>query len=413
MKVSTCRKEITPIDYFPCYLSGHAIRTEKATGIMDPLWTTCIVLDVKGTKVVWITVELIGLQKEFTDEIRNYICKEYGVDFSLIQVNFVHTHSAPEYQDVNFFGGPGAVSGYMDFVKEQILDCVKSCFEQEQIEVDAYYDTVSIEGCYSNRNGVEKPCDKGVTTVEFRNDQNEVVAGLCNFTCHSTVLGPQNLEVSSDLAGFVARHCESKWHVYPVIVIGAAGDMSNRHFRQGNDLKELNRVGHEMMSQVFYKDRLPKKLNIDTVSYHNFSFHEVYTPTLEDKERQYDEIKEKVEHAKTFDEKKTYTSALAMAKKGLACKPFDLNLECTYVCMGDFKYFVIPAELFSRFGIEIKKVMNCTCPILWGYCDYSVGYLGNIEDYGASFETASSDIPKGMTEKIVSEIVKFIKENER
>lgn len=412
MKVSTYRKEITPTQYFPCYLSGHAIRTEKAIGIMDSLWTTSIVLDVDNTKLVWISVELIGLEKNFTDEIRNEISKKYDVDFDLIHVNYVHTHSAPEYQEVNFFGGPGCVSGYMDFVKDQILDCVQSCFEQEQIDVEAYYDTVMLEGCYSNRNGIDKPCDKSVTTIEFRNNQNEVVAGLCNFTCHSTVLGPQNLMVSSDLAGYVARYCMSKWNVYPVIVIGAAGDMSNRYFRLGNDAKELNRIGEEMMSQVFYEGRKPKKLNLEKVSYHHFSYRATYFPVLEQKQKQYDEIKLKVENAQSYDEKKTYTSALAIAKKGLECKPYDLDLECAYVCLGDLRYFVIPAELFSRFGIEIKKAMDCACPILWGYCNYSVGYLGNIEDYGASFETASSDIPKGTTEKIVSEIMDFIKDCE-
>ena len=84
-------------------------------------------------------------------------------------------------------------------------------------------------------------------------------------------------------------------------------------------------------------------------------------------------------------------------------------MECYYVDMGDLRFFVIPAELFSRFGMQIKQAMNCKCPILWGYCNYSVGYLGNKEDYGASFETAASDIPIGTTEKIVEEIVEFIK----
>ena len=403
MLVSTSRKEITPTDYFPCYLSGHAIRTDIATGIMDKLWTTCIVLDVEGTKLVWVTVELIGLERSFTDEIRKNISEKYNVDVNLINVGYVHTHSAPEYQKTNFFGGPGAVDGYMDFVKEQVYSVVDDCFKKELIEADAYYDTVLIEGCYSNRNGVEKPCDKDVTTIEFRHGDT-VVAGLCNFTCHSTVLGPQNLEVSSDLAGFVARYCESKWGVYPVISIGAAGDMSNRHFRQGNDLKELNRVGNEMMQQVFIK-REPKKLNISSVSYKKYRFHEIYEPILSIKQKQYDDIKSKVDNASNFDEKKTYTSALAMAKKGLKCEPFELDLDCTYVTMGDLKYFVIPAELFSRFGKKIKETMNCACPILWGYCNYSAGYLGNIEDYGASFETASSDIPKGTTERIVEEII--------
>ena len=187
--------------------------------------------------------------------------------------------------------------------------------------------------------------------------------------------------------------------------------MSNRHYRQGNDLNELNRVGNEMMSQVFYENRTVKKLNITKPKVNLYRFHEVYQPKLENKQKQYDEIKSKVENAKTYDEKKTFTSALAMAKKGLACNPFDLDLQCAYVDLGDLRYFVIPAELFSRFGISIKKAMNCKCPILWGYCNYTVGYLGNIEDYGASFETASSDIPKGTTERITEEIIQFIKES--
>ena len=56
--------------------------------------------------------------------------------------------------------------------------------------------------------------------------------------------------------------------------------------------------------------------------------------------------------------------------------------------------------------------MGAKCSILWGYVNYSVGYLGNIEDYGNSFETSSSDIPCGTTEKIVDEIVTMIKKEE-
>ena len=239
MKVSTYRSEITPTkEFLPCYLSGHAIRTELSNGIINPLWATALVLDIDGTKLVWVSVELIGLDKVYTDVIRNQIQDKYGVDINLIIIDFVHTHSAPEYRKVNYFGGPGEVPGYMDFVKKQILKAVDICFKQNFIEVEAYYDTVTIDGCYCNRNAMEKPCDKTVTTVEFKNE-DKVVAGLCNFTCHSTVLGPQNLKVSSDLAGYVARACEKQWGVYPVIAIGAAGDMSNRHYRQGNDLNEL------------------------------------------------------------------------------------------------------------------------------------------------------------------------------
>lgn len=409
MKAITFKKEITPTGkYFPCYLSGHAIRTDQATGIMHQLWTTALLLSVEDTKILWITVELIGLNREYTDTIRKEINEKYGISTDAIYINYIHTHSAPEYQDVSFFGGPGAVKGYMDHVKKQIMEAVDNCFANEMIDVNALYQTVNIEGCYCNRNGKDKPCDKDVTLIKFVTAENEVVAGICNFTNHSTVLGPQNLKVSNDLAGYVARTCEEKWGVYPIVVIGAAGDMSNRLYRQGNDENELNRVGKEMMDQVFAQDNFVE-LSLHKPEITTYTYKETYYPDKAVKQQQYDEILAKVNNAKNFDEKKVFSSALGIAKKGLDCLPFTLDMECYYVDMGDLRFFVIPAELFSRFGVQIKEAMACKCPILWGYCNYSVGYLGNIDDYGASFETAASDIPVGTTEKIVDQVVQLIK----
>ncbi len=407
MKVSTCRKEITPEgEYFPCSLMGHAIRTEKAVGIMDRLWTTALLLEIEQVKLLWITVELIGLEREFTDQIKARITERFDVPEENINICFTHTHSAPAYQEESPYGAI-AVPGYMDFVAGQVVAAAEECFSGGMIEAEAYAGTILLESCYCNRNGKDKPCDKSVTTLEFRAGER-VVAGIGHFTCHSTVLGPQNLLVSSDLAGYVARALENRWGVYPIMMIGAAGDMSNRLFRRGNDLAELNRVGKEMMDQVFANSR-QERLEVCKPRIYTYRFTEVYYPEKAKKELQYQEIKRKVDNAATYDEKKVFTSALAKAKAGLACKPFELDMVCRYLDLGDLKLFTIPGELFSRFGLELKKAMGGKCPICWGYSNYTVGYLGNREDYGASFETASSDIPIGTTERMVEEMTAFIR----
>ena len=123
--VSTCRKEITPQGkFFPCYLMGHAIRTDPAEGIMDPLWATALVLEAEGGRFVWVTVELIGLERDYTERLQAEIEKKYGIPPERTNICFVHTHSAPEYQLHSLLGTPGAVPGYMDFVAEQILAAV-------------------------------------------------------------------------------------------------------------------------------------------------------------------------------------------------------------------------------------------------------------------------------------------------
>lgn len=408
-KVSTAKNPITPAGtYFPCYLMGHAIRKEQAKGILNELFTTVLVVEEKGCKVVWISVELIGLEKEFTDKLRKEISEKYKVDKNLINVSFTHTHSAPEYELVSLFGGPGrgAVPGYMDWVYEQIMDAVDRCFHKEFKITDVYLCSTEIKGCYSNRNGLEKPADKSFVTIEFCED-DKVVAGAFVFACHSTVLGPQNLYLSNDLAGYLAEALEKEWGVYPITMVGAAGDMSNRLYRKGNDEEELNRIGTEIMNQVTANtNRIKIKLDFPKVS--TFLYQETYQIEKEKKKEQYKSLLEKVNTAKSFDEKKVFSSALKMAELGLNRKEYTLQLECTYVQMGDLKIMTIPAELFSRFGLILKKEMRCKCSVCWCYSNYSVAYLGNAEDYGASFETAASDIPVGTTEKIIDQLLHFI-----
>ena len=98
MRAATCRKEITPTGkYFPCQLMGHAIRTDAAVGIMDPLWATAVLLEIEKTKLVWVTVELIGLERDYTEKLQKTIAEKYEIPKENITICYVHTHSAPEY----------------------------------------------------------------------------------------------------------------------------------------------------------------------------------------------------------------------------------------------------------------------------------------------------------------------------
>ena len=87
----------------------------------------------------------------------------------------------------------------------------------------------------------------------------------------------------------------------------------------------------------------------------------------------------------------------------------DFDLEYTLYKMNDLFILAIPAELFSRFGLEMKQAMSAVCPIVWGYSNYSVGYLVDREEYGRSFESAAGSIPEGTTEQIVAEILDAVR----
>ena len=408
MRISTNKKRITPEGKFlPCYLCGHAIRTGIGKGVADELYTEAMVLKVDHQTLIFVSFDLIGMDKEVNDELRTELSEKYDVPYENINIGFVHTHSAPEYSRTGIFGRVSrAIPGYMDYVVEQIKAAVDECMQSEFKEVKAYYKDTVVNGYYSNRNGLDKVGDNHITLVTFEEEDN-VVGGFLNFTCHSTVLGPQNYFVSSDLAGYLNREFQVRYGVAPITMIGAAGDMSNRQLRQGNDYAELKRVGEGIVAQI---DANPQhdELHIEHLTVQKVDYYKEYKLDVEKKKAQIAVIKERLANAKTFDETKVYTSALAGAEGSLKhtegtmdCKSVLYKLDDLYIC-------TIPAELFSCFGLEIKKEMNVKCPIVWGYSNYSVGYLADKAEYGSSFETAASEIPEGTTEEIVGQIIDTI-----
>ena len=411
MRICTSKKRITPEGkFFPCYLCGHAIRKDIGKGIADELYAEAMVIKIDNQTLVFVSFDLIGMDKSVNEKLRDEISEKYNIPFENINIGFVHTHSAPEYSVEGIFGDtPKAIPGYMDYVVSQIKEAIDDCMDGEFKEVKAYYKNTVVNGLYSNRNGIDKIGDNNITFVTFEEENGNVVGGFLNFTCHSTVLGPQNYYVSSDLAGYLNREFQIRYGVAPITMIGAAGDMSNRQLRQGNDYKELKRVGEGIMAQIDANSQ-HDELKIDNLIVKKVNYFKTYKLDVEKKKAQIENIKNKLANAKNFDETKVYTSALAGAERSLNHTEGSMDCECVLYKMDDLFICTIPAELFSCFGLEIKKEMNVKCPIVWGYSNYSVGYLANKAEYGTSFETAASEIPEGTTEEIVTQVIESIHE---
>lgn len=191
-------------------------------------------------------------------------------------------------------------------------------------------------------------------------------------------------------------------------MLGAAGDMSNRCLRQGNDYNELIRVGEGLLAEL-NKETVERKLEIEDVTVESYQFKETYITTKEQRQAQLDNIYYQIEHATTPDLKRVFNSALKHALMYPDGGEFVLDVKGQIVRMGDLEICTMPAELFSCFGLELKKAMNVKCPVFWGYSNYSVGYLYNKEEAGLSFESAATNIPSGAAETLIEMLKEKVK----
>lgn len=413
MKISVGEKSITPVgEFFPCFLMGHAVRTEKATGILDDIFVKVMSLMVNNEKLLYITIDLIGLERKVSSEMIDKISKKHQIKRENIIITFSHSHSTPEYSLKSFFSDrPNhQAEKYMRWIILQVYSTVDEIFNKKHVAVDVFYTTQEIKGYYSNRNGIDKTSDKEVSVLKFDSKERKTLASITVFSCHPTVLGPQNLEVSADLYGYLRKKAEENLGGVGFAQLGAAGDMSNRLYREGNDSAELIRVGDCISGQIYEKEGIWEKLNISSLKVSTYIFEESYVVDVNAKRKQLETINFRIKNAKSFDEKKVYSSAKAGLETRLMSNysTFDLYLDCRYIEMGDLSIFTMPAELFAQFGLEIKNALGTKCSIFAGYTFYNASYLYNKEDQGLSFESVASDFPAGTTEKIVREVIEFI-----
>lgn len=390
VKVSQIKTPITPVGrFFPAKMPNR----HWAEDIADAQYASLLLIEVDGTRALWISLDSIGTKKEYTDRVRADLGKLLDIPVERINIGYTHSHSAVRI-------GAGEDEQYDEYVRDRLLDAAERCRKQGLCEVSAYERNYDGSGFYSNRNGIDKVGDMEIKLIEFRDDNEETKGIILCYACHSTVVNFQNTRsINSDLGGYLSRGLEERYGVYPVVMLGAAGDMSNRCTRQGNTYEELIRVGEGLLSRMDIRTE-ERELDLHDFTCDTYQYKRTFVTTKEEKQAQIANIKKQIEEATTADLKRVFGDALRHALMHPDGNTFEMDVSGSIWRIGDLEIATMPAELFSCFGLQIKKAMPVKCPVFWGYSNYSVGYLYNKEEAGKSFESAATDIEVGVPEEI-------------
>jgi len=93
-KAGVARADINPAE--PIWLSGYSNRDRPAEGKLTDLWAKALVLDDgSGGRALLVTLDLIGLHRDLSLQIRGDLQKEYGLELSRIALACSHTHTGP------------------------------------------------------------------------------------------------------------------------------------------------------------------------------------------------------------------------------------------------------------------------------------------------------------------------------
>ncbi|MCI8401612.1 MAG: hypothetical protein HFI38_05875 [Lachnospiraceae bacterium] len=407
LKVSTATVSITPTkEYLPCYVSGNALRTEKTDRIHDELECSVLVIQTGGQTMIWGVLDLIFVDLALSSKIRRALSETYHAPYENIVLAGIHTHSGPEISEVNAFGMEGYVAepGYRDFLMDKCMEATARCYDQGFTEATPYIQTLMIDGLYGNRNGIDKPSDKSVTILKFRDKEGRIVAGCVNLSCHPTLNDPLSMELSGDLFGYLSRGIQSRWGVSPLMLQGACGDMGNRQYRQGAGFDEIARVGDGILKQIDENASPEEAVALDNAKVVPYHYHDEYDRDMEAIRAELEADEKRLEAETDFDQRKLLICGLAFMKQKAATPHVVNEFDASIIRLGDLEICQIPAELFSCLGLQIKNASRAKHAIIWGYTNDDYGYLVEDAEYDNCYEGRSTSIRRGEPERLTKEL---------
>ena len=250
-------------------LAGYVARKNRSIGIHDPLKAQVLLLKSNDYQVVFITMDLLGIKIDFTNEVRMKINQAVGVPDDCILIACSHTHSGP----VVFLKSFAYIYNKQKLKLKQIIEdkiLNAAILASEKLRPARLgVGCINVEGICCNRNNPDSgPVDNEVIVIRVDDEYNKPIAVVMNYGCHPTVLGYKNLLISADFPGVVKATLNK---IYPDTVFmytnGASGDVSTRFTRREQTFNEAERLGNILAGEVLriMKNIITQKLvNIES-----------------------------------------------------------------------------------------------------------------------------------------------------
>jgi neutral ceramidase len=412
-------------------LAGFAAREGVSQGIHDDLFARALVLVNKEAVVVLVSVDVLALSLDFVTRVRTGIQKRTGIDPETVMIASTHTHAGPVTITTFFNPEESVDSAYMEMLAQAIEQCVTSAWNQRfpaRVGVGAGH----VAGVGVNRRSVDhRPVDEEVGIIKIDDTTGRTRAVFMNYSCHPTVLGPNNLLVTGDFPAFAIEQIENDIGPdgFAMFVNGTQGNISMGHSSElsaigvitpGRTFERAAELGHLLGSAVLAAlpaiapdgshclGAISRVVNLPLKKYPPV---EETGRALSAADQQLGRLSHEGASAELVMPAKTnrlYASITDFyAREALALPDGNLPIELQGVRIGDAMFVAVPAEVFVEIGLELKRQALFRTFIV-GIANGYIGYLPTREAYEAGgYEVVSSKCAPHAEDVLVSEAIEL------
>jgi len=241
----------------PMWMAGYAARTKPSEGKAHDLYAKALALeDAEGARLVILTLDLIGVNREMRDWLEKEVNRRYQLAPESLLINASHTHSGPvlhkSSQSIygnSFYGlSPERIQQcrkYSENLQQKLVQLVGEALDKPSPARLTY--THARAGFAMNRRSKRErgynispnpdgPVDHDVPVLRIDSPDGKLKAVMFGYACHNTTLS--FYKFCGDYSGFAQQYLEQAHPGTTTFFITGCGGDQNPYPRGTQTLAE-------------------------------------------------------------------------------------------------------------------------------------------------------------------------------
>jgi hypothetical protein len=232
-RVGAARRRITPpSEVGPVYRAGYKMmEAERLTGTVDEIFLRCMTVETKASRVIFLSLDLIGLFRDFTDALASRLAPQ-GIEPNSLIVATTHSHAAPDTMGAwgPSFGVSGYNQEYAEFLLTAAVDGVTEALESAA-PAKPY---LCVEETNLGVSNYREPDELNLVLwcLSFRGADG-VIGSLISYSAQPELVPRNDDRISGDYPGEACRILDRELGGTTLFLLGPCGGMEPEGCEEG------------------------------------------------------------------------------------------------------------------------------------------------------------------------------------
>lgn len=224
---------------FPTTQCGHSSQTTKLTTFHDHLYARVLSFKDDNNWIIHYSMDLLAFDLKHRDILEDEFRKYFNDNNIHVITSATHTHYANSVRD----------NDYVEYLMNILIKETEDMVYRDIGNIFVSYQKIHSTAIGKSRISGYETNNEYLGLIRLYENENNFL-NIIYYNCHPTILQANVPYFSSEYPGYILSKLEKSYSADFTFLQGAAGDISSRFVRDGQDYEALEKLGNNLLNEI-------------------------------------------------------------------------------------------------------------------------------------------------------------------